>query len=49
MSRIGRVPIVVPSGVEVHIREDNHVKSRDLKGFMSQLHPRVLVHRNVRR
>ena len=47
MSRIGRVPIVVPPGVEVHIREGNHVEVKGPKGFLRrQLHPRVLVHHN---
>src|SRR5262245_18588152 len=47
MSRIGRVPIVVPPGVEVHISEDNHVHVKGPKGFLSrQLHPRVPLHRN---
>ena len=47
MSRIGRVPIVVPPGVEVHIREDNYVEVKGPKGLLRrQLHPRVLVHRN---
>ena len=47
MSRIGRVPIVVPPGVEVHIGEDNHVEVRGPKGLLRrQLHPRVLMHRN---
>ena len=47
MSRIGRVPIVVPPGVEVYIGEDNHVEVRGPKGLLRrQLHPRVLLHRN---
>ena len=47
MSRIGRIPIVVPSGVEVHIREDNYVEVKGPKGLLCRkLHPRVLVHRN---
>jgi len=47
MSRIGRVPIVVPPGVEVHIGEDNYVEVRGPKGLLRrQLHPRVLMHRN---
>ena len=35
MSRIGRVPIDVPPGVEVHISEDNYV---EVKGFKGLLH-----------
>ena len=47
MSRIGRIPIVVPPGVEVHIRADNYVEVKGPKGLLCrQLHPRVLVHRN---
>jgi large subunit ribosomal protein L6 len=47
MSRIGRIPIVVPPGVEVHISEDNYVEVKGPKGFLRrQLHPRVLLHRN---
>src|SRR5262249_15512091 len=44
MSRIGRVPIVVPPGVEVDIKEDNHVEVKGPKGLLRrQLHPRVVV------
>jgi large subunit ribosomal protein L6 len=47
MSRIGRVPIIVPPEVEVHITEDNYVEVKGPKGLLRrQLHPRVLVHRN---
>ena len=47
MSRIGRIPIVIPPGVEVHIGEDNHVEVKGPKGLLRrQLHPRVLLHRN---
>jgi len=47
MSRIGRIPIVIPPGVEVHISEDNYVEVRGPKGQLCrQLHPRVLIHRN---
>src|SRR5437773_12459239 len=47
MSRIGRVPIVVPPEVEVHITEENHVEVKGPKGLLRRrLHPRVLVHRN---
>ena len=47
MSRIGRVPIVVPPGVEVHISDDNYVEVKGPKGLLRrQLHPRVLVHHN---
>jgi large subunit ribosomal protein L6 len=47
MSRIGRVPIVVPPEVEVHISADNYVEVKGPKGLLRrQLHPRVLLHRN---
>lgn len=47
MSRIGRIPIVVPPEVEVHISEDNCVEVKGPKGLLRrQLHPRVLLHRN---
>jgi len=47
MSRIGRIPIVVPPGVEVHISADNYVEVKGPKGLLRrQLRPRVLVHRN---
>jgi large subunit ribosomal protein L6 len=46
MSRIGRVPIVVPPEVEVHISADNYVEVKGPKGLLRrQLHPRVLLHR----
>jgi large subunit ribosomal protein L6 len=47
MSRIGRVPIVVPPEVEVHISADNYVEVKGPKGLLRrQLHPRVLLHRH---
>jgi len=47
MSRIGRIPIVVPPGVEVHISADNSVAVKGPKGLLQrQLHPRVLLHHN---
>src|SRR5918911_3563607 len=47
MSRIGRIPIVIPPGVEVHISEDNYVEVRGPRGFLRpQFHPRVPLHRN---
>ena len=47
MSRIGRIPIVVPPDVEVHITEDNTVEVKGPKGVLRrQLHPRVVLHRN---
>jgi large subunit ribosomal protein L6 len=47
MSRIGRIPIVVPPEVEVHISDDNYVEVKGPKGLLRrQLHPRVLLQRH---
>jgi large subunit ribosomal protein L6 len=47
MSRIGRVPIMIPNGVEVHIDAKNHVEVQGPKGTLSRtLHPRVLLQRD---
>jgi large subunit ribosomal protein L6 len=47
MSRIGRIPITVPPGVEVHINEDNWIEVKGPRGLLRrQLHPRVVVHRD---
>lgn len=47
MSRIGRVPILIPAGVEVDIGEDNHVEVRGPRGVLRrQFHPRVLLQHN---
>jgi len=47
MSRIGRIPIEIPPGVEVHISDTNYVQVKGPKGLLSrQLHPRVLVQRH---
>lgn len=44
MSRIGRTPITVPPGVEVHISESNHIEVKGPRGILRrQLHPRVIV------
>lgn len=44
MSRIGRVPITIPVGVEVSISDDNFIEVRGPKGVLRrQLHPRVLI------
>lgn len=47
MSRIGRIPIVIPPGVEVSISDDNYVEVKGPKGQLRrQIHPRVLIQRN---
>jgi large subunit ribosomal protein L6 len=47
MSRVGRIPIAIPSGVEVHLRDDNHVEVQGPKGTLSRkLHSRVVLHRS---
>ena len=47
MSRIGRVPIVIPLGVEVSIDGNNCIEVRGPKGHLSRtLHPRVVLRRN---
>lgn len=47
MSRIGRMPIEIPSGVEVKIDEHNQVDVKGPKGSLSRaLHPRVVVERD---
>ncbi|MGE3541735.1 MAG: 50S ribosomal protein L6 [Candidatus Tectimicrobiota bacterium] len=47
MSRIGRIPIVLPPEVEVHIDEANYIEVKGPKGVLRrQLHPRVLVQIN---
>jgi len=47
MSRIGRIPITVPAGVDVHIGENNDIEVKGPKGILRrQLHPRVVIQRN---
>ena len=36
MSRIGKVPVTIPAGVEVKIGEDNHVTVKGPKGELSE-------------
>lgn len=44
MSRIGRMPVVVPAGVEVWFDEDNFVEVKGPKGTLARrLHPRVVL------
>ena len=39
MSRIGRLPVVVPAGVTVEITEDNHVTVKGPKGTLEKFLP----------
>ena len=44
MSRIGRMPIAIPQGVDVKIGEGNEVTVKGPKGTLSQsLHPEMLI------
>jgi large subunit ribosomal protein L6 len=44
MSRIGRMPVVVPAGVEVRLGENNCVEVKGPKGTVTRtLHPRVVL------
>ncbi len=46
MSRIGRMPITIPPGVDVQIDEHNHVDVKGPKGTLSRtFHPRVAFRR----
>jgi large subunit ribosomal protein L6 len=46
MSRIGRIPIQIPSGVEVRIENPNRVEVKGPKGMLRRtLHPRVVLQR----
>jgi large subunit ribosomal protein L6 len=46
MSRIGRVPITIPHGVDVRIDVNNCIEIQGPRGVLSRtLHPRVLLHR----
>ena len=47
MSRIGRMPITVPPGVEFRCDGHNHVEVKGPRGSLSRtLHPRVIIERN---
>ena len=44
MSRIGRMPITIPAGVEVNVAEGNLVTVKGPKGTLSkQLHPAMII------
>ena len=47
MSRIGRMPITVPAGVDVKITEDNFVTVKGPKGTLNQkLHPDMIIEKD---
>jgi large subunit ribosomal protein L6 len=47
MSRIGRIPIQIPTGVEVRIDNPNRVEVKGPKGTLHRtLHPRVVIQRD---
>ncbi len=47
MSRIGRMPIEIPPGVEVHFDEHNRVEVKGPKGVLRRtLHPRIRLRRH---
>ncbi len=47
MSRIGRMPITVPAGVEVSVAEANIVTVKGPKGTLTQqLHPAMVIEQN---
>ena len=44
MSRIGRMPVAVPAGVDVRLGENNFVEIKGPKGTLTRtLHPRVML------
>ena len=46
MSRIGRMPITVPAGVEVTVAEGNLVTVKGPKGTLTKkLHPDMIIER----
>ena len=48
MSRIGRMPITVPAGVEVTIAENNVVTVKGPKGTLTQaLHPEMIIEKDA--
>ena len=44
MSRIGRMPVAIPTGVDVRLGEDNFVEIKGPKGTLTRtLHPRIVL------
>ena len=44
MSRIGKMPITIPAGVEVNVAEGNFVTVKGPKGTLTQqLHPDMVI------
>jgi len=44
MSRIGRMPVAIPTGVDVRLGEDNFVEVKGPKGTLTRtLHPRIVL------
>lgn len=44
MSRIGRMPVAIPAGVDVRLGEDNFVEVKGPKGTLTRtLHPRIVL------
>jgi large subunit ribosomal protein L6 len=47
MSRIGRMPIAIPVGVEFNLDDDNHVQVKGPRGEINRtFHPRVVIERD---
>ena len=44
MSRIGRLPVIIPAGVDVRLDENNFVEVKGPKGTLTRaLHPRIVL------
>ena len=44
MSRIGRMPVAIPTGVDVRLGEDNFVEVKGPRGTLTRtLHPRIVL------
>ena len=44
MSRIGRLPVIIPTGVDVRLGEGNFVEVKGPKGVLARaLHPRIVL------
>jgi len=47
MSRIGRMPITIPVGVEFNLDDDNHVQVKGPRGEINRtFHPRIVIERD---